>query len=250
MRKIIVFFLLVTGNFLSSAQTHQVFKGDTINRKDKNNLPQGLWKKYYPPPADALFSEGVYKNGKHTGTFHTYYKSGKLQSVMNYRGVTEVCSATIYFEDGKIKAKGKYIDKNKDSLWTYYSDLGTVISTEYYLKGKKEGSWKTFYPKGSLSEETTYKNDLKNGPFKEFFENGKRKLEAYMVNGSYEGATIVFHPNGNVWMKGNYLNGLRNGSWHIFKEDGQPDHDEEYKDGINLNPGPPELEQKLEEPKK
>lgn len=249
MLKKIIFFSLITGSFICSAQTYQVFKGDTVNRRDKNNLPQGLWKKYYPPPSDELFSEGVYKNGKHTGTFRTYYKGGKLQSTLTYRGISEVCDAKLLFEDGKLKAKGKYNDKVKDSLWTYYDDFGTIISTEFYFKGKKESSWKIFYPKGSLSQETTYKNDVKNGPYKEFFENGKRKVEGFMKNGNFDGPTILFHPNGNVWMKGNYRNGLRDGIWNVFTENGEKDRDDEYKNGINLN-AIPEKEEKIEEPKK
>jgi len=245
-KKIIFLSFLLTG-IIASAQTYQVFKGDTINRRDKKNLPQGVWKKYYP--TDTLFSECVFNNGKRVGVCRTYYKSGKPQSVLTYRGLTDACDAKIFFEDGKLKAKGKYIDKEKDSIWTYYDNFGTMIATEYYSKGKKEGSWKVYYPKGSLSQETNYRHDVKEGPYKEFFENGNRKLEAYMVKGHYEGQVILFHPNGNVREKGNYKNGLREGTWHIFKEDGTPDHDEEFKNGVNLNPSQ-EKEERLPEPEK
>src|SRR5204862_5434000 len=119
-----------------SAQTYQVFKRDTINRRDKNNVPQGIWKKYYP--TDTLFSECVYDKGKRVGTCKTYYKNGKSQSVLKYRGMTDACDAQIFYEDGNLKAKGKYIDKAKDSAWTYYDDFGKITSTEFYLKGKKE----------------------------------------------------------------------------------------------------------------
>ena len=54
------------------AQTYKVFKGDTINRVDAKGQKQGLWKKYYSN--DTLFSKGIYKDGKHTGTFLTFYK--------------------------------------------------------------------------------------------------------------------------------------------------------------------------------
>ena len=73
---------------ISSAQTYNVFKGDTINRTDSKGLKQGLWKKYFSN--DTLFSEGVYKNNIHTGTFKTYYKSGKTQSILKFRGISEI----------------------------------------------------------------------------------------------------------------------------------------------------------------
>src|SRR6185295_13855332 len=92
-----------------SAQTYQVFKGDTINRRDKGGLQQGVWKKYYP--TDTLASESKFKNGKHVGDFKTYFKSGKIQSHLKYQGTTEISSAILYYESGTVKAKGKYIDR-------------------------------------------------------------------------------------------------------------------------------------------
>src|SRR6185503_2152049 len=96
----------------AGAQTFQVFKGDTINWRDKAGLKQGIWRKYYS--TDTLCSESAFKNGRHVGSFKTWYKSGKLQSNLVYRGLTEVSFATIYHEDGStVKAKGKYTTRSR-----------------------------------------------------------------------------------------------------------------------------------------
>jgi len=52
----------------------------------------------------------IFKNGKHIGKLRTYYKSGKPQSVLNFKGLTETSDAEVFFENGNLKAKGKYID--------------------------------------------------------------------------------------------------------------------------------------------
>src|SRR3569832_2018752 len=104
---------------LSFAQTFQVFKGDTINRRDAKGVKQGIWRKYFPN--DTLFTESTFKNGKRTGIFKTCYKSGAVKSILKYRGLTDVSDATFYFEKGKVEATGKYFYKVKDSMWTYYN---------------------------------------------------------------------------------------------------------------------------------
>jgi antitoxin component YwqK of YwqJK toxin-antitoxin module len=55
---------------LAQGQTFQVFKGDTINRRDKEGKKQGIWRKYYSN--DTLCSESTFKYGRHTGEFKTW----------------------------------------------------------------------------------------------------------------------------------------------------------------------------------
>ena len=57
----------------SNGQSYKVFKGDTINRLDKQGKKQGLWRKYYSN--DSLFSQGVFKDNIHTGTFNFSWSS-------------------------------------------------------------------------------------------------------------------------------------------------------------------------------
>ncbi len=234
MKKQIRLFLFLLIATSASAQKYNVFKGDTINRTDVKGLKQGIWKKYYSN--DVLFSEGVYKDGKHTGTFNTYYKSGKRQSILKFRGTSEINDAEIFSEDSGLMAKGKYIDRIKDSLWVYYDRMGKKSSEEFYIKGKKEGTWKLYYPNGKISRSVVYKKDVENGVYKEFFMDGTPKVEGVMKNGGFEGVLTIYHPTGKVWQKGLYKNGLKEGKWPRYLENGELEREEIYKAGVWMNP--------------
>lgn len=225
---------LLLGNLAAPAQKYSVFKGDTINRSDAKGRKQGVWKRYYAN--DTLFSEGQYKDGKAIGTFRTFYKNGKQQAIMTYRGMTERCDAIVYAEAGHLMAKGVYQSQKKDSVWCYFSEQGKLQSLEQYQKGKKEGKWEVFYPEGNPSQTLFYKADKKNGLYKEFFKNGKTKIEGVMKNDAFEGKVTVYHPSGKVWQQGVYKNGVKDGKWIVLDEAGKTEREEIYKSGFLLNP--------------
>ncbi len=234
MKKISVILIFLIAFHYLPAQTFKIFKGDTINRVDSKGLKQGLWRKYYN--TDTLFSEGIYKNNIHTGTFNTFHKNGKIQSILKFRGTTEISKAELFYESGKIMSKGKYIDHTKDSLWIYYDEEGIKNAEEFYKNGKKEGTWIIFYQNGKPSRIVMYKSDKKNGPFKEFFESGRPKIDALMKDDEFEGIVKIYHPNGQLWQSGNYSKGLKEGSWKTNLEDGTQDKEEIYIKGILTNP--------------
>ncbi|MBP6335351.1 MAG: toxin-antitoxin system YwqK family antitoxin [Bacteroidia bacterium] len=217
-----------------SAQTYKVFKGDTINRLDKNKSKQGLWRKYYA--TDTLFSEGVYKDNIPVDTFRTYHKNSALQAKLIYRGKTEVCDAQVFSQDGILIAKGKYVRQAKDSVWVYYNEKSELTGTDSFSNGKKDGLSIVYYPNGMISRSVTYDNDVMTGDYKEFFDSGTPKIEAVMFGGEFVGEARVYHPNGKIWQKGKYHNGLKNGDWIILKENGEPEKTEKYDMGKLLNP--------------
>ena len=234
MKQRIILLLLVLLALNLNAQKYNVFKGDTINRVDEKGLKQGIWKKYYSN--DVLFSEGMYKNGKHIGVFKTYYKEGKPQSILRFRNISEISDAELFSADSGLMARGKYIDRLKDSVWTYYDTNGKLSAQEQYINGKKEGVWKIFYPNAQVSRMLVYRSDKKNGPYKEYFSDGKAKIDGVMKNDEFDGIVIVYHPNGKIWQKGLYKNGLKDGKWLINKETGEIEREDLYKAGNWLNP--------------
>lgn len=234
MRIFLVIAITTLAIFPGTAQTYKVFKGDTINRIDAKGQKQGLWRKYYD--TDTLFSEGTFKNSHHSGTFRTFYKNGKPQSILKFRGNSEISDAELFNEKGGILAHGKYIDHLKDSLWIYFDESKNKNAEEFYIKGKKEGVWKLFYQNGKISREVIYKDDKLNGDYKEFFESGSPKIQGRMVNDSFDGLVKVFHPNGKIWQEGSYKNGLKVAVWKIYKEDGTVEKEEVYKSGSLQNP--------------
>ena len=234
MKRLILLCIICSLCLSLAAQKFNIFRGDTINRVDQKGLKQGIWRKYYSN--DVLFSEGVFNNGKHVGTFKTYYKSGKPQSILKFRGTSEICSAEIFSEDSGLMAKGKYIEQQKDSTWIYFDRMEKKSSDELYVKGKKEGLWKLYYPNGQVSRIITYTSDKKNGPYKEFFMDGVVKVDAIMKNDEFDGLLTINHPSGKVWQRGVYMNGLKEGKWVNFLEVGTVEREDYYKRGIWLNP--------------
>ena len=234
MKNKLVLLLFISFVTTVSGQKFNIFKGDTINRTDAKGLKQGVWKKYYSN--DVLFSEGVYKDGKHVGTFKTYYKSGKPQSILKFKGMTEINHAEIFSEDSGLMAIGKYIDRAKDSLWVYYDRMGKKSSEEFYIKGIKEGTWKLYYPNGQISRIQIYQKDELNGAYKEFFMDGKLKVEGVMKAGNFDGLLTIYHPSGKIWQKGLYKNGLKDGKWPNYFENGELEREDLYKAGVWLNP--------------
>ncbi len=237
--KLFVTILIITLCYLNSkAQTYQVFKGDTINRVDAKGKKQGLWRKYYSN--DQLFSEGHYKDGKHVGVFNTFHKNGQRQSVLTFRGLTDISFATLYNDSAQLIAKGKYIDNLKDSTWTYYNgSSGKISSEEYYKKGVREGTWKIYYPNGNVAESEVYKAGKKNGPYKKFFDNGTLRFDGKMVNDQLEGKVTLYFSNGKVWQQGVYKAGDKHGIWITYKDNGEIEKQEEFIKGI-LKDLPPE----------
>lgn len=237
MKSFITLLIIVISSANSIAQRYQLFKGDTINRVDAKERKQGLWRKYYSN--DTLFSEGYYKDGKHIGTFYTFHRNGQRQSVLKFRGLTEISDATLYNDSAQLIAKGKYIDNKKDSIWVYYNgSTGKINSEEIYKKGIKEGLWKIYYSNGTVAETEVYKSGKKNGPYKKYFENGKLRFQGNMVNDQLEGKVTLYFSDGGVWQQGIYKSGDKNGMWTTFKGDGTIEKQEEYIGGILKDPGP------------
>lgn len=245
MTKFIAVISLCLFAFGLSAQTFQVYKGDTINRRDASGKQQGIWRKYYKN--DTLASEMFYRSGKHYGAFRTYSEKGKLQTEVMFRpGLMEIGDGKIFYENGTVKAQGKYVNRQKDSVWNYYDEQGKQSSVEFYKNGKQEGLSRIYYPDGKIAEESVYRNGKPNGPFKQFYPDGTVKVIAAMKDGEYQGIVTIMYPSGKVREKGQYLNGLREGKWIVNKPDETLDHEENYKKGKILNPVA-EKEEKLDE---
>jgi antitoxin component YwqK of YwqJK toxin-antitoxin module len=233
--KYFAFIVFVLGITSAGAQTYKVFKGDTINRVDAKGKKQGLWRKYYSN--DTLFSEGYYKDSKHIGTFNTFHRNGVRQSVLRFRGTTEISDAVLYNDSAQLIAKGKYIDRNKDSVWVYYNgSTGKITAEEIYKKGVKEGTWKIYYPGGEIAETEVYRKGKKNGPYKKYFENGKIRFEGNMINDLLEGKVTLYTSEGRIWQQGVYKAGDKHGIWTTFKEDGSVEKQEEFINGLPKNP--------------
>ncbi len=71
--KSFVCILLLALTFFSEAlsQSFELYRGDTINRTDKNRQKQGKWIHFFRNPK-TIREIGPYKNGRKTGQWKTY----------------------------------------------------------------------------------------------------------------------------------------------------------------------------------
>lgn len=232
--------MLIITPVLAFSQDYQVYKGDTINRKDSRGLKQGLWRKYYR--TDTLFSETYFFNDKPTGISSTWYETGKLKARVVFNK-NNSGKGTGYFETGKIMAEGLYIGKQKDSIWIYYHEhTDTISAIEHYKKGVRTGTWKTFYESGKLAHEIGYSNGKKEGLVKQFNDDGKLIFEIIYKGGVEEGMSTLYYRDGKVRERGLYHKGEREGKWHIMDEQGALKEEIIYKNGIQISPKPKEAE--------
>ncbi len=230
MKRIILAALLSIYSVFSFSQSFQVYKGDTINRKDSKGMKQGKWQKYYR--TDTLCSETIFKDDKPVGITRTWYESGKLKGEVRFEGKGKLAKVTTYFESGKILAKGFYNNQLKDSVWIYYQAATDSISTiEHYKNGAADGVWKVFYQNGVLAHEVSYSKGEKDGIVKEYNDEGRLIFEIQYKNGKENGPSVLYYPEGKLREKGIYKNGERDGKWQQFDETGVVVKEVIYKNG-------------------
>jgi antitoxin component YwqK of YwqJK toxin-antitoxin module len=107
----------------------------------KNNVRDGASKWYFQRFStlvneDRVNVEYTYKNGVLEGPQKTFYRSAKLESIVNSVNNLEEGEFHTYFENGKDKIIGKYIHGKKDGVWKEFNEDGKVTKTEIYKNGE------------------------------------------------------------------------------------------------------------------
>jgi len=176
----------------------------------KNNLPEGLWKTYYPD--GILKSQGYKSVGQSDSTWFFYDNTGRLtwryeydfdkkngcaqrfDTLNNLREELFYVNDVIQGEkiwlypDGSLKKTLTYFDGKEVGVSLEFSKEGTIITEEIYdngyLKdraeynrldkdGKKTGTWRDYYANGKIKSETEFKEGQMNGLTKSFNLKGK-----------------------------------------------------------------------------
>ncbi len=203
---------------------------ERVNRKDKFNQKQGLWRYFYPTMVAK--EEGRYKNDKKHGYWKTYDEEGNLLETLKYEdGILipdpeELAKLDIkreYHPNAQVKSVGSYNKGVKEGVHREYSMEGEVTGAKIYSKGKvigegivdaegrRQGPWKEFYQTGELRSEGNYKKGLREGDWIFYYRDGKEEQRGGYYRGKPEGDWKWTYNNGQTWREESFIEGLEEG---------------------------------------
>lgn len=141
---------------------------------DENDVPEnGLFKKQFSNGKTEY--EGTTSSKKPDGIWRSYFESGNLKSIVNYRNGKVEGEAAFYYDDGDqlIKAKMIFIDGKISGEYTEYYESGSEKAVLEYNGGKANGNAEFYYDGGKLKIEGNYKDGERSGKWNYFTEDGK-----------------------------------------------------------------------------
>ncbi len=184
MKKFYSIFVFILFCFkLVSAQSYEIYKGDTINIIDKNNFKQGYWIKHKSFSEEKI-SEGNYIDGKKEGLWKSYYSGGGLKSEITYQHGEKYGKAIIYFENGNIAEEGVWlIDKWVNKYKAYYKNGKLSYVWNYNEYGNRSGYQRYYYENGKIKIEGEWEDGKEKGVIREYYPDGSLRSEKIFTNG-------------------------------------------------------------------
>lgn len=132
-----------------------------------------------------------------THTETTQYPSGRVQSVIQYKG------------------------KKEHGRTTYFYRMPNTVEMEIDMKnGKRNGEFRRYYENGLLDTYCVYVNDSIEGVETIYMPNGNKSQEYTYVHGRKNGPHKVYHDNGSVLTEGGFKDDLFDGAWTYYDERG------------------------------
>lgn len=177
------------------SQQFRLFKGDTINRVDLNNMRQGPWKVLGDMSDDARYSpnsvveEGKYINNKKDGLWISYYPSGKEHTIITYISNKPNGAYKIFYENGQLEEEGTWkTNKNTGNFKRFYANGKPHQEFVFNTTGKRNGTQKYYYENGQLMIVGEVNEGKESGEFREYYEDGSLKSVKF-----YDEPGIVNH---------------------------------------------------------
>lgn len=243
------------GNIISILEYNYgvLTKQESINRVDKNEQKQGLWKKFY---ADGkVKAETTYINGKRTGYQKSYSKTGSLIDIQKYIGdslqkdvpelSTKLEVRNEYYEDGSIKKTGTYLNGVAEGVQKEYSLEGKITNAKFFKEGNlvgeglmdaagnQQGSWVEYHIDGKIKGKGNYENGEKIGDWVFYYADGKTEQKGkYNKKGKPVGVWQWYYNDGNLLREENYINGKRDGVFTEWSDSGAVITKGEYIEGL------------------
>ncbi len=218
-----------------------IIERERINRYDRNNLKQGVWKEFYAN--DRLKMESFYKNGKLHGYLKIYNAKGKITSRRRYidgelviikiDNKEKVEIKNEFYSDGSLKSSGGYKDNKPVGVHRKYSKDGKIISSQTYSKkehwissngivdkdGKRQGAWKYFYKNGKIKSIGAYKNGRRVGEWVFYYENGNIEQKGKYIRGKPNDKWVWYYQNGSLLRNEDFIKGKSEGLYVEYAED-------------------------------
>lgn len=145
--------------------------------------------------------------GKKEGEWKTYYASGNLKTLENYKKDTLNGPKLSYGPKKNLRAKYFYQKGIMVDSFIMYHSNGKINLAEWKdKKGKSQGVFKIFHKNGLLSQIGKYKDGHLDDTSKAFYENGKLKEIEFYNDNKKNGTWLYFTQNGNLIKVENYRN--------------------------------------------
>ena len=223
---------------------------ERINRKDKFNRKQGIWKSFYDSKKEK--EVGRFRSDQKHGYFKTYDLEGNLLETLKYQeGILipdpeELSKLDIkreYHPNAQVKSVGSYNKGVKEGVHRKYTLEGKVESAKIYSRGKitgvgivdaegkRQGKWKEYYASGELRSEGEYINGKRLGDWMFYYEDGKEEQQGSYHKGKPDGDWKWTYPNGNTWREEVFYEGLEEGLAIEYNDTGKVVSKGEYLDG-------------------
>lgn len=136
----------------------------------------------------------------------TYFVTGKVKSVTNYRDGSLNGLGTFYTSTGQLDYKTHFVNDQPNGLYSSYFDIGQLRDSLFFDNGLKSGKAYEFYRNGNKKSEYNYNNGELNGLAWEWFYNGTVQVEAHFENGSFTGTRKEYYPNGRLMLESDFEN--------------------------------------------
>ncbi|MCF8257170.1 MAG: hypothetical protein K9J06_06435 [Flavobacteriales bacterium] len=223
---------------------------ERINRKDKFNQRQGVWRTYHDNM--VVYTEGKFRSDQKDGYWKEFDKNGNLVQTLKYdNGILiaepeELAKIDIkkkYYPNAQVSSVGSYVKGVEEGVHRFYSMDGKVESARIYRvgkvigegivdpEGKRQGEWKEFYETGELRSKGRYENNKREGRWVFYYRTGKVEQEGDYRKGLADGEWKWTHPNGMTWREEIFYEGKEEGLAVEYSDTGKVVAKGMYMDG-------------------
>lgn len=216
----------------------------------QKNIPdiQCIQTQYFYPSGE-LSSEGCLLDKYPDQIWKTYYQSGKIKSIGEWKENKLTGVWKFYNDDSTLDRKIEYESDLKNGEEIVYFKNGNCESNTVWISNKKESIQEIFYESGKLKYSVPYENNLKNGKTIEYALDGRiisykfykkgllynlEKFNRYNRYSEKTGIWKYFYDNNRISEEGPYRNNLKHGVFRMYNKRGDLERIVRYEFGVEV----------------